>query len=326
MKIKDRIRNFFFRGWQLLFKTGFGTGWSCGCFPFGNTIFRNAVEILTDLCNDVEWTTNDMSGRMAFAEFKVFFERNAQSLLWRYYRQGFAVVGRHKTSGSLRIMDANEYTQVSKGDATYVEAINPEWECHVVSSDIFREEAMSDYDLCLPFIKFLDNILNASNTSSEKMGTFVVATPETPSSSPTAIVMNKEQKQELEKEMEDEYGSLSHQRHIMLLPRGMKFQTVSLDGLDRKLTEKVRLCVLVICDRIKVPANQVAIIDANSSKALANGSELREGDFAKYQSFERLLERTFGRLADELNLKVDYTIYNKPTRATSPTVTTEDNE
>jgi hypothetical protein len=94
----------------------------------------------------------------------------------------------------------------------------------------------------------------------------------------------------------------------------MHFQVIGMDGVDRKLTEKVRACVLAICDRVKVPANQVAIIDANSSKTLSNGTELREGDYNKYQSFERLLNHTFVRLAEEMGMDVDYTIYNKPER------------
>jgi hypothetical protein len=107
---------------------------------------------------------------------------------------------------------------------------------------------------------------------------------------------------------------------MMILPRGMHFQVIGMDGIDRKLTEKVKTCVLAICDRVKVPANQVAIIDANSGKTLANGTELREGDYNKYQSFERLLNHTFVRLADEMGMDLTYTIYNKPLRNGQTTV------
>ena len=83
--------------------------------------------------------------------------------------------------------------------------------------------------------------------------------------------------------------------------------------------------MLAIADRIKVPANQVGLIDAMSSKSLSNGSELREGDYNKYQSFERLLDCTFVQFARDLGLypgmsevvqgevvRGYYTIYNKP--------------
>ena len=73
------------------------------------------------------------------------------------------------------------------------------------------------------------------------------------------------------------------------------------------------MCVEVIADALHISCNQLAIIDAQSSKALANGGEIREGDILKYKTFERLLDRTFVKWAEDMSLKVDYTIYNKPT-------------
>jgi hypothetical protein len=94
----------------------------------------------------------------------------------------------------------------------------------------------------------------------------------------------------------------------------MNVQTLSLASMDLKVSEKVKIAILAIAGKIKVPANQVPLIDAMSSKSLSNGGELREGDFNKYQTFERLLNKTFIRFAEELRLQVDYTIYNKPLR------------
>lgn len=315
MKIKDALQRLFVRRWEVVKSYVFGWG-EIGCQPYGDVIFRNIVELLTDLTNDVEWVNVDQRGNLRFAEFKVFFERDGRTALWRTYRKGYAVIGvkDDEANPRFRLLDENEYYTNDTGGFRVFHAKAEGWRCYVMQSDAYHEDGKSDYDLCRPFVKFLDNVLNASNTSTERMGAFVVASPETPTGYNTPVVLNKEQKQQLEKEVEKEYGSLSKQRQIMLLPRGMKFQTVSLEGIDRKLTEKVRLSVLAICDRIKVPANQVAIIDASSSKTLANGTELREGDFNKYQSFERLLNHTFVRLAAEMGMNVTYTIYNKPLR------------
>lgn len=315
MKIKDALQRLFVRRWEVVKSYVFGWG-EIGCQPYGDVIFRNIVELLTDLTNDVEWVNVDQRGNLRFAEFKVFFERDGRTALWRTYRKGYVVIGvkDDEANPRFRLLDENEYYTTDTDGFRVFRSKVEGWLCYVMQSDAYREDGNSDYDLCRPFVKFIDNVLNASNTSTERLGSFVVASPETPTGYNTPVVLNKEQKQQLEKEIEKEYGSLSKQRQIMLLPRGMKFQTVSLEGIDRKLTEKVRLSVLAICDRIKVPANQVAIIDASSSKTLANGSELREGDFNKYQSFERLLNHTFVRLAAEMGMNVTYTIYNKPLR------------
>lgn len=321
MKIIDNIRSYFFRRWQAV-RTYVTTWGSISCYPYGETIYRNIVELLTDLCNDVQWVNLGKKDNLRFAEFKVFFERDGQTALWRCYKQGYAVIGvkQEDNNPRFRLFDRDEYHEVSSGDNVYAKSKVEGWETHVIMSEAYRETGHSDYDLCQPFVKFLDNLFNASNTSTEKMGTFIVASPETPSGYPTRVVLNKPEKEELEKQIAKEYGALSKQRHIMLLPQGMNFETISLEGIDRKLAEKVRLCVLAICDRIKVPANQVAIIDADSSKTLSNGSELREGDFNKYQSFERLLNRTFMKLAMELGMNVTYNIYNKPIRNNGSTI------
>lgn len=315
MKIKDALQRMFVRRWEVVKSYVFGWG-EIGCQPYGDVIFRNIVELLTDLTNDVEWVNVDQRGNLRFAEFKVFFERDGRTALWRTYRKGYAVIGvkDDEANPRFRLLDENEYyTTETDGFRVFRSKVEG-WRCYVMQSDAYREDGKSDYDLCRPFVKFLDNVLNASNTSTERMGAFVVASPETPTGYNTPVVLNDAQKQQLEKEVEKEYGSLSKQRQIMLLPRGMKFQAISMEGIDRKLNEKVRLAVMAICDRIKVPANQVAIIDASSSKTLANGTELREGDFNKYQSFERLLNHTFVRLAAEMGMNVTYTIYNKPLR------------
>jgi hypothetical protein len=118
----------------------------------------------------------------------------------------------------------------------------------------------------------------------------------------------------LEKDLQNEYGALKKQNTIVVLPREMNVSTLSLASIDLKVQEKVKMAVLVIAGKLKVPANQIPLIDAMSSKSLSNGGELREGDFNKYQTFERLLNKTLIQLANAMLLKVDYTIYNKPVR------------
>ena len=78
MKIADRISQFrdrFFRRWETVKTVVFGWG-DITCHPFGDTIFRNIVELLTDLTNDVEWVNKRRVGNLRFAEFKVFFEES----------------------------------------------------------------------------------------------------------------------------------------------------------------------------------------------------------------------------------------------------------
>jgi hypothetical protein len=92
----------------------------------------------------------------------------------------------------------------------------------------------------------------------------------------------------------------------------MNWQVINLAGLELRLQEKVKTAILAIVDRVKIPANQVAIIDAQTNKQMANGSEIREGDKLKYKTFRRLFERTFVDMARSYALRISYAIDGEP--------------
>lgn len=278
---------------------------------FGRLVWLNAVELLTDLCSDVSFTTSATSDLNLFAEFKIFFASTAEQVLYRYFSRGFCVIGYEKNVG-FKMLSESEYKTERRGSTLRYVAKNNRLEVYVMRSPLYEEVEVSDREAAKPALELIDNAMNASNTCSARLGTLVVASPSTPNGFPSAVVLTKEQKDDLEKDISHEYGSLSGQKQLMILKRGMNFQTVNLAGVDARTIEKVKLGVCLIADRLKIPANQIALLDANSNKTLANGSELREGDFNKYQTFERLLERTFVQLARDCGLNVDYTIYNKP--------------
>lgn len=326
MNIADRLKSVFIRPSNTITEhADFVPFRHEGEMPFARVIFYNICDLLTDLTNDVTFVVRKRMDGMPYntdpillAEFKRYFYDEGQSVLNRLFRHGYAVVA-HNIYG-FRTLDEDEYTTHTVGDKVVVEAKDCDVDTYVMKSQTFASENISDFDMLLPFMKYLDNVLNASNTTTARLGTMIVASPKNPTNAPTATVLTDEQKEQLEKSMQSEYGALRKQKQIMLLPREMSIQTVNLAGLDQRTQDKVKMAVLAIADRIKVPANQIAIIDATSSKSLSNGTELREGDFNKYQSFERLLNRTFMRLANDCGLAVDYTIYNKPVRQTQQNI------
>lgn len=286
--------------------------------PFADVLFRNICEILTDLCNDVTFTnltTPDVNGNtksLLFARFVRFFDTWGKVVLNRLYVKGYAVIGYDDALGFRLLRENRDYKLQTIGDELDVVGNDPAVSIYVMRSSTYLEEGKSDRDLLRPFLEYLDNVLNASNTISARLGTLLIAYPK---NGVQMAVLTDDQKKKLEEDTQTNYGSLANQRQIMFFQREMGVETINLAGLDQRTTEKAKFAILSIVDRIKIPANQVAIIDSTTYKSFANGSEIREGDFSKYQSFERLLNQTFMQLAGELGLRVNYTIYNKPTRS-----------
>lgn len=319
MKILDAIRQFFRFGqvlsWNNL-RTRFAD-WGLAHYKFASLIWYNICDILTDLIEDVQLI--DKSGAQPlspagekFAMFRAFMFAWGKVVLQRLFDDGFIIIGFDPRITRFWVLDENEYIREHEENLTVVQPKDPNVQICVLKSATFVMYERSDRNICHGFLCFLDDVLNGSATVSKRLGAVVVASPKNLNSAPTATVLTDEQKKKLEQEMREDYGALSNQSNIMILPREMSWQTINLAGLDLKMQDKVKTAILAIVDRIKVPANQVAIIDANTNKSLANGGEIREGDKLKYKSFRRLFERTFGDLARYYGLQIDYIINGEP--------------
>ena len=319
MKIFDTIRRFF-RGGEVLTWNNIGTSfrdWGVVRYKFSTLIWYNICDLLTDLIEDVELTDKSGSAPLSpagekFATFRAFMYAWGKTVLQQLFDDGFVVVGYDPLTVRFWIMDASEYERESEDKLTIITPKDKNVQVCVLKSATFVVYQRSDRALCHGFLSFLDDVLNGSATVSKRLGAVVVASPKNLNSAPTATILTDDQKKKLEEDMRKDYGALSNQSNIMLLPREMSWQIINLAGLDLKMQEKAKTAILAIVDRIKVPANQVAIIDAQSSKQLANGGEMREGDKLKYKSFRRLFERTFADMARYYGLQIEYKINGEP--------------
>lgn len=319
MKILDNIRSWWTKRHNDvvtdLSLTGFGSLSMAERMNFANVIFYNICDLLTDISAAVEFQYKGGDLQL-FAGFKTFFDTWGKYVLNALFKNGFVVIGHRKGDTWFWVLDPSEYTlNTTNGGLLKVYPNRNDVEIYVMSSQTMKLEGKSDREILLPFLKYLDNVLNGSNTVSERMGTLVVMSPQQASGVPVSTILTEKDKERIEKEIggkDSKYGYLRNQKSMLLLPNAMNIQTINLAGMDNRMQEKVRTAILAICDRIKVPANQVAIIDANSSKTLSNGTELREGDLSKYRNFRRLLNVTFYQMAIDLGLDVDYIIENEP--------------
>lgn len=335
-RITNIIQSLFNRGRKhvILLNSALG-GWSATISKhrFGDVVFFNCVELLTDLLRDVTWQFDGTKPTVESA-FVRFYNEYSKIAMYRYFANGVIVIA-HEVVGEgpmaaheFRLASENkDYTKYNDGDYITYRSMRENTEIYAIHSTIYQAVGKSHREMCEPFVSYLDNTLNASNTVSERMGAFVVCSPKNITNAPTAIELDADEKEELQKDIRDQYGALSKQSQVMVLPREMTWQTVSLASIDMRTDSKVRIAVTAIADCIKIPANQVSMIDANNSKTLANGSEMREGDYNKYQSFERYLDAIFVQMARDAGLRpgaIDitqgtsvgsyYTIYNKPER------------
>lgn len=318
MKITNIIKSILPRRAAVLFDQ-FGQGvfgtWYAEHRNYSRMIWLNLCGMLFDIADDVKLEhdasqSGDKDKVYLFAAFKSFFYAWGRVVLQRIKNDGYVVIG----WDGIRfwIMNANEYSTPSDNDKTIVKPHRDNVQAYVMKDATFVTAGISSLCLVRPWLDFLDDVCNGSATVSKRLGAVVIGSPKTYSGAPMPSVMTDEQKAQMEKDIEEHYGSLRSQHQFMLLPKEMAFQVVNLAGLDMKFESKLRQCVLAIADCIPIPANQVALVDANASKTLSNGGELREGDKAKYKSFRRLFERTFVQMAMDFGLRITYAIDGEP--------------
>lgn len=317
MKIVDNIRSWFAKRDAKLIS--FNRYWGWGSFdaterlPFADAIFYNICDLLTDISGSVVWRNKSQRNRELYAGFVAFFDTWGKFVLNLLFKQGYAVIARERGGTHFRVLNVNEFsTSTNELGQMIAMPYDSGLDIYVMKSQTMLFEGVSDKQLLRPFLDLLDSVLNGTNTVSKRLGAMVVMSPQQSAGIPTPTAITKADRDRLEKEMGEGYGYLRNQKSVLLLSNPMNIQPISLAGLDNKMTEKVRTAILAVCDRIKVPANQVAIIDANSSKSFANGSELREGDLVKYRNYKNLLNFTFYKMASDLGLLVDYIIENEP--------------
>lgn len=317
MKIVENIRSWFAKRDANV--VSIGRYWGFGSFeagerlPFADVVFYNICDLLTDICGSVVWRNASKGNRELFAGFVAFFDAWGKFCLNLLFKQGFVVIARQRGGTHFRVLNGNEFTtSTDVYGSTTILPYNGTLDIYVMNSQTMIFDGVSDKTKLRPFLELLDSVLNGTNTVSKRLGAMVVMSPQQTAGIPTPTAITRADRERLEKEMGEGYGYLKNQKSVLLLSNPMNIQPISLAGLDNKMQEKVRTAILAICDRIKVPANQVAIIDANSSKAFANGSELREGDIVKYRNFKNLLNFTFYKFATDIGLVVNYFIENEP--------------
>lgn len=326
MKITDYIKNIFRRNSNHAIRwygDTYGLPWEISRHKFGEAVYLNIAQILTDLYAELTWTSVADSAK--WSAWKDWANRNGQRILLRLMRsEGYVVIGYHSTLGAdgkvswyFYELPRKAYRTETRDDVEIVKCFDEDQMYYVLRSPTFEQTGMSDHEICKPFIAMIDAVLNGATTTSEQLGAYVVMTPKADN---FGGVLTQADKEELEKTTQEQYGMLRKQRQMMIMPRPMDSQIVSLASVDTRMKEKVDKAILGIADRLKVPANQIAMIDGGQTKAFANGTEYREGDMAKYRTFRRLVDATLYDMAKELGMRPDYTLENEPKSVQGQTI------
>lgn len=176
-------------------------------------------------------------------------------------------------------------------------------ELEIFYSDTYEIFGVSDAVLLKDTLKAIDNSLNASQTVIKRLGAVIVGTPEQPAQNPQMVQIDKDTKDLLEKDTQNDYGMLDEQKQFMFLRRPLKLQRIALGGKDLLITENVEMFTKILCDNMDIPYDVMAMSGqstfANQEQAEKSMQDTAEAFISKIWTFFNVM-----------NINFDWTVNN----------------
>ena len=170
-------------------------------------------------------------------------------------------------------------------------------ELEVFYSDTYEIFGMSDAALLKDTLKAIDNSLNASQTIIKRLGAVIVGTPEQPAQNPQMVQIDKDTKDQLEKDTQNDYGMLDEQKQFMFLRRPLRLQRIALGGKDLLITENVEMFTKILCDNMDIPYDVMALSGqstfANQEQAEKSMQDSAEAFVSKIWTFFNVMSINF---------------------------------
>ncbi len=225
--------------------------------------------------------------RKKLTQFNGLFLDNVERIYSEYVNNGCVYIKRNVKTEELEFGKEKDYT-------------------YKINSTALRLTGQSDREILKENLKHIDNILNAVSTSVQKLGVVTLLTPnfEQP------ILFDEKDIKRYEEEISRDYGVLSTQSPIKIMSRKFNVNTINLAGATLRTNENLQTAVKIVCDVLEVPYELVsAAIVGNPNQT---GVYQEEAEIRLYKTVEKFV-KLFVRFAENnLNLKLDYEISDKP--------------
>ena len=176
-------------------------------------------------------------------------------------------------------------------------------ELEIFYSDTYEIFGMSDAVLLKDTLKAIDNSLNASQTVIKRLGAVIVGTPEQPTQNPQMVQIDKDAKELLEKDTQNDYGMLDEQKQFMFLRRPLRLQRIALGGKDLLITENVEMFTKILCDNMDIPYDVMAL---SGQSTFANQEHAEKSMQDSAEAFISKIWTYF----NVMNIRFDWTVNN----------------
>lgn len=284
MALTDFIQSFRRYGvtrWRLGWWQG-GGALTIGGQHYARAVYSAIIDKITIPLKGTTWQLQQGS-TADFAAFEYFFNHDSAELVARLIHDG--VVRLHQEKGVITFANGGELVLHSADWAAY---------------------GQSTYDIIKSTLDYLDNILNASETSVRRLGRVILMSPE---SDIYGSKMTPEELKSEEDKFQNDYGFLQDQHVIKILNYPYRIQEIDISGDKLNLDTRLQSAVKIICDKLGVPYELVAAaIVGNPNQTGVYQSEAQKRLYQTVHYYDDL----FRDLARQMGLAVEWDTPDAP--------------
>lgn len=287
MALSDFLHSLRNRGARL-FPLGWwneGSSWTISTHPFAKAVYTSIIDKITNPLRGTMWTLQQgESGK--YSKFEYFFKTNSAVFVNKLLADGAAYLG----WGELGLLTFTDSAHSEYGIKT------TDYVCRGQSTE----------KIIMPLLDYLDDIINASQTSIKRLGRLVLMTPESDVYGPK---MTKAELEDEEKKFEKNYGFLEDQKIVKILNYPYKIQDINVSGSGLNLDSRQQMAVKIVCDKLGVPYELVAAsIVGNPNQT---GVYQKEAMIRLYQTVH-YYDDLFKQLAHQMGLVVEWDTPDAP--------------
>lgn len=202
--------------------------------PYAAAVVSSCLEVLFNAMSMVRWS-------------HPWVDKHANEMLYRLLADGR--VGVYKAGRSYRLKGGKQ------------ELLSEAW------SDDYATLGKSTMDIIKPFVRITDDILNAIETSTKRLGVLVLLTPASDTYGNASRGLTEAEMRKIEQSIQRDYGMLEEQSIVKVLNHELKVDTVNISGQDLKLEDKLCLVIKLLVGKLGIPyeLTPFATISTNTS-------------------------------------------------------------
>lgn len=256
-------------------------------YCYADAVVMSILDPFFVALKNTSWQSEGNNNSELFAKFDLFVKKNAESVFFGMFKTGYVCV--YDDGDRFSIGDRHD----KKPIFTFFHTD-------------YKHTGKSTERLLQPFLTYLDNILNAANTSVRRLGIMAFLMPKVDA---YGNGLTEKELKKAEEELQENYGVLESQRLIKITSHDYSLNTLNIGGANLQFDNRLQSVIKIIAGKIGVPYELVpAAIIGNPNQTGVYQSEAMK---RLYVAVTRYCEY-FVNFAETLGLRVTYVNNDAP--------------